>query len=215
MSPAVTSKSLTLDSAVLLQQASQAGRQGSALLIKHPALPWPEASCVERNQQSFGRAVHLSQGVGTERYSGLHCRSEELPFMEACFKQVALWHVIAAGEEAELAEACRVLAPGGELLLVGLNSSGLRARRDKEAKDLPRLQRHALELLLPQLGMEVVAVSGAGLLGVPSRAFQRNGLGTLLLLMADLVVIRAQAVNPPSVSPLRLKQFQAGVAPTA
>jgi len=213
-------KSLALDSAALLQKACRAGRQGSVLLIKHPALPWPELSCIERNQRSFGLAVHLEQGKSAERYSGLQSRSDELPFLESSFKQVALWHVIATGQEAELAEACRVLAPDGELLLLGLNSAGLRARRYQQAKNLPRLKRQALSRRLSELGMEVTGVLGTGLLGaglfgLADRVFQQNGFGALLLPVVDLLVIRAQAVNPASASQVRLERFRAEVAPTA
>ncbi len=216
----VADNSLTRDSAELLQKACQAGQQGSVLLIKHPSLPWPPLSCIERNQRSFGLAVHLDQGKCSERHSGLQSRSDELPFVEASFKQVALWHIIATGREKELAEACRVLAPGGELLVLGLNSNGVRSRRDKQAKLLPRLQRQGLSRRLLDLGMEVtgvlgVGLFGSGLFGLGSRVFQQRGFGALLLPVADLIVIRAQAINPANIAPMRLGQFQAGVAPTS
>lgn len=185
------------------------------MLIKHPALPWPVVDCIERNQQSFGRAVHLNQDEITERYSGLQCRSNELPFLEDSFKQVVLWHVIATGHEAELAEACRVLATGGELLILGLNSRGLRAGRNKTTTQLPRLKLLALSRLLPELGMEVNSVLGKGLLGFSTGIFQQNGIGALLLPVTDLVVIRAQTINPANISPLRAKQFRAEIAPSA
>jgi SAM-dependent methyltransferase len=207
--------SLTIDSAALLHKACQAGQQGSVLLVKHPLLPWPQVSCIERNQRSFGLAVHLDKGKSAERQSGLLSRSDELPFVEASFKQVALWHVIATGKEAELEEACRVLAPGGELLILGLNSKGFRARRDKEARDLPRLHWRALDRILAELGMEITGVLGAGIVGISSKAFQQNGLGALILPVADLLVIRARAVNPANASPVRLEQFRAGVAPSS
>lgn len=204
----------------MLKSACRVGQQGSALLIKHSTLAWPELSCIERNQRSFGLAVHLQQGKSAERYSGLQSRSGELPFLESSFKQVALWHVIATGQEAELAEACRVLAPGGELLILGLNSKGVRARRDKQAKHLPRLRWRALGRVLPELGMEVTGVLGtgllgAGLLGLAGRVFQQNGFGALLLPVVDLLVIRVQAANPASASPVRLERFRAEAAPTA
>ncbi len=208
-------ESLTLDSTALLQKACRAGRQGSVMLIKHPALPWPEVDCVERNQQSFGRAVHLNQDDITERYSGLQCRSDELPFLDDSFKQVVLWHVIASGQEAELTEACRVLATDGELLILGLNSRGLGTSRNRAATQLPRLKLHALIRRLPELDMETNNVLGAGLLGFSTGVFQQNIWGTLLLPVADLVVIRARAVNPANIDLLRVKQFRTGIAPTA
>ncbi len=199
----------------LLQAAAQGGRQGNVLLIKHSDLPWPEVSAVAREQQSFGRAVHLSLGAGPERYSGMQCRSDELPFLDASFRQVALWHVVATGQEAELAEACRVLLPGGELLILGLNHLALGARFDRQAKMLPRLHRQALDQQLQELGMEITGAMGTGLAGLGSANIRQGAWSGLLLPFVDQLVLRAQHVHPSGLTPLRLQRIPAGVAPSA
>ncbi len=206
-------------SAALLQMAAQCGgqssRQGNVLLIKHSSLAWPEAGTLVRDQQSFGRALHISLGSGTERYSGLHCRSNELPFVDAAFRQVALWHVIATGKEAELLEACRVLQPGGDILLLGLNQMAIGARFDRTAIDLPRLHRQSLHEQLSELDMEVTGAWGSGLAGVARPVFRQDGWSGLLLPFADQMVLRLQHAQAAGLSPLRMERFQAGVAPSA
>lgn len=203
----------------LLQVAAQSSylgnRQGNVLLIKHALLPWPEAESVVRDQQSFGRALHLSLGNGTERYSGLHYCSNELPFVDAAFRQVVLWHVIATGKETELREACRVLQPDGELLVLGLNQMAIGARFDRTAIELPRLHRQSLDERLVELDMEVTGAWGSGVAGIASPIFRKDGWSGLLLPFADQVVLRVQHVHPAGLTPLRMERFQAGVAPSA
>jgi len=205
-------------SAALLEMAAQgsgqSNRQGSVLLIKHPLLPWPEAESVARDKQCFGQALHLSLGRGTERYSGLQLSSDELPFVDATFRQVALWHVIATGKEAELEEACRVLQPGGELLVLGLNQMAVGARFDRTAIELPRLHRQSLDERLSELDMEVTGAWGSGLAGIGSTIFRQDGWSGILLPFADQVVLRVEHVHPAGLSPLRMERFQAGVAPS-
>ncbi len=192
----------------------QSNRQGNVLLIKLPVMPWPQADSVARDQQSFGQALHLSLGRGTERYSGLHYRSDELPFVDAAFRQVVLWHVIATGGEAELAEACRVLQDDGELLVLGLNQMAIGARFDRTAGNLPRLHRPSLDEHLSKLDMEVTGAWGAGLAGISSTILRNDGWSGLLLPFADQVALRIEHTHPAGLSPLRMERFQAGVAPT-
>jgi hypothetical protein len=208
-------KPLADDSSSLLQTGSLGGRQGNVLLIRHPEVSWPDCDCVTRGPQSFDRSLHLVLGAGQERESRLVCSSAELPFQEYTFKRVVLWHVISAGDEPELSEACRVLVPGGELLVLGINPLGLRARLDREAKNLPQLHSRQLQARLRELNMEVDAVLGAGFIGLTNRTMRHGQLSGLLLPLVDLVLVRAQPAESPPMNALRLEQFQAGVAPTA
>jgi len=197
------------------QLSGQGGRHGNVLLIKHSSLSWPEAGTMAGDQNSFGLALHMSLGRGTERYSGLLGHSSELPFVDAVFRRVLLWHVIAAGREPELAEACRVLQPGGELLVLGLNQMAIGARFDQTITTLPRLHRQSLEEHLSELEMEVTGAWGSGMAGVASPVFWHNGWSGLLLPFADQLVLRVQHAEPVGLSPLPMARFQAGIAPSA
>jgi len=199
----------------LLKATARDARTGNVLLIKHPLLPWPDAECVERNQQSFGRAVHLSLGSGPERYSGLVTRSQELPFVDHSFHQVVLLHVLEHAQQVELAEAGRVLAPSGELLVLGLNPWGRRSRRDPTATGLPRLAVRSLVRSLPAMGLKLQEIRGAGCLGSGNRVITQQGLGGLLLPFVDLQVLVAAHSHPAAFTPLRLNPLEAGVAPYA
>lgn len=198
-------------SSELLQHAGLPRKQGNVLLIKHAALPWPAGDCLERNEASFDRAVHLSLGAGTERFTGLSCRSAELPFTEACFRLVILWHVLAEGAEAELQEAQRVLAVGGDLLILGLQQ-GVPGKSGWQQPDLPQLRRRQLLGRLQSTGMEVVSVLGSGLPVNRNWVMRRSGLSGALLPFARLVLIRARHANGDALSPLRLQDFRSGVA---
>ena len=204
----------SVQSCSLLQQASLSGKQGNVLLIKHPELSWPDGNCLERNQQSFDRAIHLNLGAGTERFSGLSCRSKELPFVEASFRLVVLWHVLGTGEEAELAEACRVLAAGGDLLILGLQQCKFMADAGAAAASLPVLQRRKVLHNLQDAGMTLVAAMGTGLPLRSNWVVHQAGLASLLLPMSRLLLLQARHGNPAAPSPLRLDGFRAGIAPT-
>jgi len=202
-------------SSALLQAAVLGGRQGNVLLIKQIDLPWPNALCVVRDQQSFGQAFQINMGAGKERYSGLPCRSNELPFTDASFRQVVLWHVISTGQEPELEEACRVLSPGGDLLILGLNHLAVGARFDRKAKLIPRLHFQTLSQRLQDLEMEVKGATGMGLAGMGSAIIRQGSWSGLLLPFADQILLKVQHVSPAGLSPLLLDRFQAGVAPGA
>jgi len=208
-------KSLVDDSSSLLQAGAKGGRQGNVLLLRHPDVPWPECDCVTRGPQSFGRALHLGLGSGHEREATLVCNSAGMPFQDSSFKRVVLWHVVDTGDEPELAEACRVLEHGGELLVLGINPYGLRSRLESEAKALPRLHSSRLEARLHELSMEVDAVLGVGFYGVTNRIVQRGQVSGLLLPFVDLLLIRAKPIDTTPMNALRLGQFRAGVAPTS
>lgn len=202
------------ESCSLLQKADLPGKQGNVLLIKHPELSWPDGNCLERNQQSFDRAIHLNLGAGTERFSGLSCRSQELPFVEASFRLVVLWHVLGTGEEAELAEACRVLAAGGDLLILGLQQRKFMTDAGGQGTSLPVLQRRRVLHNLQDAGMNLVTAMGTGLPMCKHWVVQQAGLTGMLLPLSRLLLLQARHGNPAMPSPLRLDGFRAGIAPT-
>jgi hypothetical protein len=202
------------ESGLLLQQAGLEGMQGNVLLVKHPALDWPQSRLLERGKTSFDRAIHLDLGTAIERFSGLSCRTSELPFMEASFRRVVLWHVIATGEEAELAEALRVLATGGELLVLGIQQRARSLSVAGPEDAIPRLQRMPLMRCLREAGMEIVSVTGSGLPIARNWPIRRPGPAGVLLPFASLVLVRARHGNPGSPSLQRLDSFRARMART-
>ena len=70
----------------------------------------------------------------------LKCRISALPFEEAAFDLVILHHLVADGSETHLAEALRVLSAGGDIVISGLNSSGLRTRIVNRKQQVPALK---------------------------------------------------------------------------
>lgn len=56
----------------------------------------------------------------------LRCRMDALPFEEAVFDLIIVHHLLIDGREKFFDETLRVLVAGGDLVISGLNSSGLR-----------------------------------------------------------------------------------------
>ncbi len=202
------------ESTLLLHQAGLEGMQGNVLLVKNPALEWPQSRFLERGRTSFDRAIHLDLGIATERFSGLWCRTSEMPFMEASFRRVVLWHVIATGEEAELAEALRVLATGGELLILGLQQRPRPRTAARPENAIPRLQRVPLLRSLGEAGMEIVSVTGSGLPLAGNWAIRQPGPAGILLPFANQVLVRVRHGNPGTFSLQRLDGFRTRMART-
>lgn len=211
-------RALAEESGELLQHAHLEGRLGHVLLIRNPALAWPESPGLERNQGSFDRAIHLDLGSGSERFSGLACRTFELPFQEDSFRRVMLWHVIADGEEPELAEALRVLAAGGELLILGAQrhaaamvNPGRTGVPPGAEPAVPRLQRRQVLRKLKEAGMEIAAVTGSGLPLTRNRPIRRMSPGGILLPLSRLLLVRAQPANPQLPGLIQPEKFSARV----
>lgn len=182
--------------------------------MKHPQLSWPDDLYLQRNQQSFDRAIHLNLGEGAERFSGLSCRSNELPFVDASFRLVVLWHVLGTGEEAELAEACRVLAGGGDLLILGMQKRKFASDPGQNPAELPILQRRQLLQNLNGAGMNLVSMIATGLPLFSGCVVSQAGFGNLLIPFSRVLMVQARHGNPAAPSPLRLDGFRAGIAPT-
>jgi SAM-dependent methyltransferase len=188
------------------------------LLLGHAGLPAPECPCLDRDERSFGLAVCLSQGrlqplVGAAAL--LHCSSADLPFQGQVFQTVILYLVVGDGSEQELGEACRVLAPGGRLLVVGLNHSGWAGRVTYRHRQLPAMRVARLRKRLRQQGLVVERLVGAGLLGRDKPRMEWRRLSALILPFADLLVLCARHRDSAAMARPGLKKFPAGVVPTA
>lgn len=190
-----------------------------SLVIAHASLA--DAAGVILGGESvtaFGLSLTLRAGAdraAPAAWPGVHCATGELPFIDGAFRCVTLYHVIASGDEAELREACRVLAPGGDLIIVGLNHCGWTGFDSGAWAEVPRLRPARVRRKLRELDMVLAGHLGAGLLGrsrpgVMEQAWQRP-----IVSVADVVLLHARHVNRPFMTLSRLKSAPAGLAPTA
>jgi len=138
-----------------------------------------------------------------------------LPFQDAVFRRVVLFLVTRNGTERELDEACRVLAPGGELLVLGLNRRSWSGLGRYRGGPVPRMDVASVRNSLQAHDMELNCVLGAGLLGQARPVMEWKRLSGIALPLADLVVLRARHRNRPAVTRLQMKKFPARALPTA
>jgi len=118
------------------------------------------------------------------------CRISALPFEEAVFDLVILHHLVTDGGEEHLAEALRVLAAGGDIVISGLNSSGLRNRIVNRKQRMPalKLNRICKFLKAQSFNIEQCLLMGLGGFSRPAPKATWHGFG---LPFADRVVIHA------------------------
>lgn len=206
-------------SSTLLQRAAVNDRKGNVLVLGHRALPLPQCPCLRRDEYAFGLAIGIFQGQAQAAIAAaearLECSSTDLPFQDAAFHTVILYHVTRDGIEQELDEACRVLAPAGKLLVLGINRSSWCGLKVYRRGPVPTMDVAAVRNRLQARHMVIDGTLGAGLLGQSRPAMAGNRLSSLVLPFADLVVLRARHRERPAALRLRLKKYPAGVAPTA
>ena len=193
-------------------------RQGSILLIRNGLLLPPDCPALERDDHSFGLAVSLKQASTQQPLSGevlLECASAELPFQDEVFNAVIMYLCIADGGEDELDEACRVLVPGGELLLLGLNRTSWRGMKAGRNSQVSCMKVSRVCRRLEERGLVVESVRGLGLLGHSRPEMDRSRLSGLALPIADVVLIGARHRERPQLTPLGIEEYAAGVLPTA
>ena len=148
--------------------------------------------------------------------AGLRCRIAALPFETAAFDLVILHHLVADGGEACLAEALRVLAAGGDIVISGLNSSGLRNRIANRKYRVPalKLDRVCRYLKSRSFNVEQCLLMGFGGLSRPAAKPLWHGIG---LPFADRVVLHGHHQSHiHNARILRFRQIKAtGPAPAA
>ena len=202
----------------MLQTATANAGRGSVLLINPPGVPPPDCPGLHRDEHSFGLALDLSLGpsqLAVNPRALLECSSSALPFQDDVFRVVLLWLVTEHGEEPELGEACRVLMPGGELFVLGMNRGSWAGMRCRHKAGVARMSLPRVIGRLKDLDMAIEHVTGIGLLGQPGPKMESNRLSTMALPFADLVLIRAMHRTRPELTNLRMKKYPAGVIPTA
>ena len=146
----------------------------------------------------------------------LRCRIDALPFENAAFDLVILHHLVSDGSEVFLAEAMRVMAAGGDCVISGLNSSGLRSRIRNRKQQLPALKLDRVCNLLKtrSFNIEQCLLMGLGGFSRPAARATWHGFG---MPFADRVVLHGHhQSNMKNASMLRFKQAQpAGLASAA
>jgi len=140
--------------------------------------------------------------------SMLRCRISALPFEEAAFDLVILHHLVADGSEVYLSEALRVLAAGGDIVISGLNSSGLRNRIVNRKRQVPalKLDRICKFLKSRSFNIEQCLLMGFGGFSRPAPKATWHGLG---LPFADRVVVHGHhQSNMHNAHILRFRQIK-------
>ncbi|HKJ16898.1 MAG TPA: hypothetical protein VJ984_06105 [Xanthomonadales bacterium] len=141
--------------------------------------------------------------------------SEELPIQTSSLGAVFLSHVVSKGNEPQLAEACRVLQPGGMLLILGLNRYGFRYLKDRSEDGLPGIRPLAVREHLEQYDMSVQRVLAAGFLNSQWPPRMNIGAGRLLVPVADLVLIVARKYEPRLFTPVSKRKMRTANAHSA
>ncbi|MDX1381429.1 MAG: methyltransferase domain-containing protein [Xanthomonadales bacterium] len=211
----------------LLRSAVRTGVRGNLLELHHPGAPLFDPLLLHSATHGYGVSISLRQddrsgngngnGKGNGNGHGQHvrCRSAQLPFQDGVFNMVVLHHVIGHGDEPELAEAVRVLARNGVLLLLGLNRMGWRYRAQDGSPRLPGLAPLKVKSRLDAIDMVMQGFAGAGLAGRQRPAFLNDGLLGLATPFADLVLLQAHHRGSPGVTPLRFRKPRSAVVQSA
>jgi hypothetical protein len=199
----------------LLRSTGRTGVHGNLLEIHHPHAPLFDPVFLHTASETHGISISLSQREEAGATPRVRCASAQLPFQDRAFSIVVLHHVIGAGGEAELAEAVRVLARTGVLLLLGLNRMGWRYRVQDDIRRLPGIAPLRVKSRLEELGMTMQGFVGAGLCGRERPAFIGTGLSSLAVPLADLVLLQARHRDSPHVTPLRFRKSRSSVVQSA
>lgn len=109
-------------------------RPDRILILKHAA-----AKDLQLEVSAKTQIVRLNTDACSVE-SLLRCRLNALPFEEAAYDLVILHHLVNDGTEPCMAEALRVLIEGGDVVISGLNSSGLRNRIGNRNHELAALK---------------------------------------------------------------------------
>lgn len=199
----------------LLRSAGRTGIRGNLLELHHPAAPLFDPILLHSPTHGYGVSICLSQDDRAGQGQSVRCRSAQLPFQDGVFNMVVLHHVIGDGDEPELAEAARVLARNGVLLLLGLNRLGWRYRTQDGSPRLPGLAPLRVKLRLDAIDMVMQGFAGAGLAGRQRPVFLNDGLPGLATPFADLVLLQAHHRDSPGVTPLRFSKPRSAVVQSA
>ena len=192
--------------------------EGPNLLIFNPRAPQPAyhwlpefGGSMGLDLKAGGQSAHLQwDGVSVAQTCSL-----ELPLQSASLGNVILSHVVGSGHEPELREACRVLRPGGNLFMMGLNRIGFRYLLDGSGDTLPGLRPLAVKGHLEQFDMSVEMMLAAGFLRQDWPRQMNRGAARLFIPLADLLLIVARKIEPQILTPLTASRLRAVGASSA
>jgi SAM-dependent methyltransferase len=186
----------------LLQPLLARRRPERILVLKHAI-----AGDLPLQTVNSAQIVRLS----TDEFStdaGVQCRIAALPFEEAAFDMVVLHHLVCDGSEPFLTEAFRVMAAGGDLVVSGLNSSGLRNRIGNRKHQIPALKLDKVCNFLKSQSFDITQclLMGLGGWSRPAPTATWHGLG---FPFADRVVLHGHhQSNIKNANILRFKQVK-------
>ncbi len=183
----------------LLQPLMERHRPQRVLILKHDASP-----DVVIQVSSSAEIVRLSNN---ERPEGAQiiARLDAMPFEDVAFDLVIIQHLIADGSEDTLTEATRVLAPGGDLVICGLNYYGLRYHSRRRGNRYPGIKINRTIFHLNSNLFTIKHCLRSGFLGM-SRPLAHESLTGLTLPFADRVVLHAR--HRSGAQPLRLADLK-------
>ncbi len=199
----------------LLRSAGRTAVRGHLLEIHHPSAPLFDPVLLHAASDTFGVSISLSQSGGAGDGQCVRCESGSLPFQDRVFNMVVLHHVVGDGDEDELAEAVRVLARNGVLILLGLNRMGWRYRTQDRDQRLPGIAPFRVRARLERLEMTMQGFAGAGLAGLSRPAFMAKGLPGLGASVADIVLLQARHRDSPELTPLKFEKSGSAVVQSA
>ena len=188
--------------AQLLQPLLARRRPARVLVMKHA-----RAGDLPLALANTAQVIRLSTDEH-EDSAALQCRIEALPFEEAAFDLVILHHLVADGGEPYLQEALRVLVAGGDIVISGLNSSGLRRHIVNRKNKVPALKLNRICKVLKSQSFNIEQCLLMGLGGFPKPLVKTrwHGLG---IPFADRVVLHAHhQSNIINARTLRFKQLK-------
>ncbi|MFT5139194.1 MAG: hypothetical protein ACI9H8_001687 [Lysobacterales bacterium] len=152
--------------------------------------------------QSDGLLVKVEIG----RYSGkpsVRCNSRNLPFEGNAFNMIMLNHMYGMKEAADILELRRVLAGGGNLIIIGRGRYG--SVTDIESPKTPLFDYKSICRLLRQQGFQISQCEGFGFRG--RQVHWEKNWQMVALPLADLIMIRAKySQNSHIVTPIRFGQ---------
>jgi len=171
----------------LLQPLLESRRPQQVLVLQHAAV-----GDLEMTPLSPAQVIRMSTDMQAEN-AVLQGRLGALPFGNETFALIVLQHLVGDGREAVLREALRVLAPGGDLLISGLNSTGLRYRCGNRAEQFPGLRLNRVSCFLKSQSFKIERCLRMGLAGMSRPVQKDSGPGNhwagLVLPFADWVVL--------------------------
>lgn len=189
---------------------------GPSLLMYHPSVCPPRIQWLESGSNV---ALRLASGTpeanlewGERRV--VRSNSRSLPLQTGSIAIVAMCHLVAVGKEPELAEACRLLQPGGRLFILGLNRLGLKHLAGGR-KQMPAIHPLALRARLDALDMNVLGLYAAGFLTQEWPIRMDKGAGRVLVPLADHFLVVAKPVEPRILNPLAKSRLRAVGVPSA